>query len=286
MRARERAFTLIELMVTLAITGMMLVVIYGVIVTTLRARERMSEAGELGELGPAILDLLEGDLRALTPYDIADLAVLRGVDHTIGGEDADGIDFICTTDATVPEETISGMTRSDECEVGYRVRNSPHNPDFLELWRREQNHVDGDPFAGGVYQLLTDRLRALDIKYLFEDPSAPPAPRGMRSFEEEREWDTTRRGGFPAGIRVTLSLDLFPGKVREDLPPEEVERYLRTYVRTIPLARDLELCARLVPIPPSVARTGSEGEGGGEGTGGGNGDAGGGGGNSGGGGGA
>jgi prepilin-type N-terminal cleavage/methylation domain-containing protein len=258
MTRRAAGFTLVELLVTVAITGIVLSSVYGIVVSTLVARDRIDEASETDELGPAILDLIEADLRGLFPYDVDGLRIFRGRDATLGGEDADSIDLVTTTTATIPEEATDGsLLRADVCEVGYRVKESEDNPDFRELWRREQNHLDADPMKGGTYQKLTGRLRGLDLRYLVASETAtigaPP------TIDEEREWDSSQSGLLPVAVKITLALDLFPGKVDADVDPDYVKRYLKTYVRTIPLERDLLETASLRPLSPAAAQAGGDG---------------------------
>ncbi|MHC5066024.1 MAG: PulJ/GspJ family protein, partial [Planctomycetota bacterium] len=62
---KPSGFTLIEVMLAVAVTGMAMVAISGAFISTLRAREEVQTLSESTEAGERILTLLERDLNGL-----------------------------------------------------------------------------------------------------------------------------------------------------------------------------------------------------------------------------
>jgi hypothetical protein len=71
----------------------------------------------------------------------------------------------------------------------------------MELWRREDLFVDDEPFEGGTYERIHDRIRQLEITYL--DDSATKA-------EEQDRWDMAEKKRLPGAVRIDLELQASP----------------------------------------------------------------------------
>ena len=86
--------------------------------------------------------------------------------------------------------------RSDVHEVGYRLRPNPTDDDFLEIYRREDFGVDDEPFDGGNYTFLHDRVKRFDVQVFTEDgPDAEPLD----------DWGTERGGRRALAARGSRS---------------------------------------------------------------------------------
>jgi len=167
------------------------------------------------------------------------------------------------------------LVLADGNEVGYRLRPSPDNDQFLELYRREGFAVDDAPFDGGTFLLLNDRVKGLEIQCYAEDgPDAEPVDEwGVQEGDENI--------GFPARIEISLTLELAPRLVNEQLIVAPIDRRTIVYRRVIRLPESLRRPEEMIPIPviprataPSAATTvggpasGAGGAGGGSGRGG------------------
>src|SRR5262249_28743844 len=146
---RIAAFTLIEVLIALAIMSLVMIALYTTLNVTLKARDQIEIQGRVARLGPQILDLIESDLRRAWLTDIDGDKVFLGESRTIDGEPADSLSFLTNVDSSVTHRVGDREVSSDVCETGYRLRRNPDLPDVLELWRRQSFHVDEEPLKDG-----------------------------------------------------------------------------------------------------------------------------------------
>ena len=135
--------------------------------------------------------------------------------------------------------------------------------------------VDEEPFDGGEFSFLHDRVKSLDIRVFLEDgPDAEPVDEWGNENDEENI-------GLPARLEITLTLELSPRIGREQIRIQSVERRTQVYRRVIRLPEELrvedtEIVMLAIPSPPTSGETEGGfgtgfGEEGGSGTGGGGG---------------
>jgi len=262
-RRAAAGFTLAEVLVTILIMSGILVAITQILHTARISRDNIHNIQETQLAGPAILDLLERDVRGLLIYNRTRKDHIRVKNRIMLGANADSIDFVTTTDNLVGRYDGDRFLRSTINEIGYRLRPNPDYSDFLEIYRREDMGVDDLPFEGGEFVFLHDRVKNFDIQVFAED--GPDA-------EAYEDWGTDEDGeeiGLPARLEITLTLELRQRIQREALRlmPDYMAEV--TYRRVIRLPQDLRVAEEgiVVPlIPTAAAAEGSSGAGaGGEG---------------------
>jgi type II secretory pathway component PulJ len=258
-RARTTAgFTLVEIVVTVLIMGLMLTGITRLLTAVRTSRDLVHNIQEQQLAGPAILDLLERDLRGVFTTSMPLKSHLRVMDNVRAGLDADRIDFLATTDSLIWFGGDERQVRSDICEVGYCLRTNPDDSDFLEMYRREGFGVDEDVFEGGSYVLVHDHITGFNVEVYSEDgPDADPLEEwGMNSTDIESI-------GLPASLRISLEIELQPRLLRETQGHmRQKQKFL--YTRVIRLPESLRLAQKDIPryaIPSaqSEAAAGEEG---------------------------
>ncbi len=248
-RARRAGFTLVEVLITLLIMSGIMVALTEILTAARSARDTVHNVLETQAAGPAILDLVERDLRGILTYDTTRVQQLRIKNRVVMGFDADSIDFVTGSDSMVLHQLDDRFVRSDLNEVGYRLRPSPLNDQFLEIYRRESFGVDEEPFEGGTYQFLHERVKSFDIQVFRKDgPDEEPVD----------HWNTEEGSediGLPARIEITLTLELAPRIVHEQLRVAPVDRRTVVYKRILRLPETLRGDEATIPIPaiPTVA---------------------------------
>ncbi len=244
---RTAAFTLVELMVAVAIMALVMTALLGTVQGTITARDEAEIEIASVRDGPRILDMVERDLRALHVYNLEKGAVLRGKRQSPGGLRGDRIDFICTNDASRrlgdgADEVESGAdVAADLNEVGYALRPSPLSNDFLELWRREDLFVDDEPFDGGTFEKIHDRVTRLEITYLTH--------LGDKA-DEETDWDMTEKKKLPGGVRIDLELQASPELVGGYTELAVEEQKLYRYKRVVAFGEEQTLALSVRPYLP------------------------------------
>jgi prepilin-type N-terminal cleavage/methylation domain-containing protein len=242
-RARS-GFTLIEVLLTLLIMGMLMLSMTQILTAARYSRDTIHNIQETQLAGPAIMDMIERDLRALFVYNRARPAMLRVKNRVMLGLDGDSLDFVTATDSKVLEEVDNRFVRSDVNEVGYRLRPSPVSDEFLELYRREDFGVDDKPFEGGHYVFLHDRVKSFDVQVYTKD--------GLDDNDPLDEWGVDENNpdvGIPARIEISLTLELSPRIMREQLRIVPLDRRTVTYRRVIRLPESLRNDDDDAPVP-------------------------------------
>ncbi len=247
-RARQAGFTLIEIMIAMAIaTTLMLLVsmTFSGLTQTHMAVENLTESTEAGS---RILNLIERDLRGLWHHNIKENRVFMGRNQDIAGSPADRLDFLTNVDSVgMVLDTTDQYKRTTLCEVGYWLRQNSKNTLLMELWRREDPLVDNDLLTEGQFQLVHDRVRSFNITYY--------ETLGHRA-EEVFEWDSSKESKLPRRLKIEFTVErrLANRNRVADIEVEDFEKLTKTYVRHIvfdPRLPDiLQPQVALVPVLP------------------------------------
>jgi type II secretion system protein J len=265
---RADGFTLIEVLLAIAITATVMVTVATTFHVMLNARDVVDDLAESTEAGPRIMNLLERDLQGIWTYNVANNAVFRGRDMDVNGRDADRMDFLTTTDAVGFVLDLQNVPRKPTiCEVGYWFKPNPRYRDVFEMWRREDPMIDDDIISQGSFQLVHDRVKSFKVSYYRE-----------LGFEakEELEWNSANEDKLPKRIRVEFTIERKRGSrnVVSDVEIDDFEGAEKTYVRhfVFPARFDDALAASNARIPvfppepiPEEGGGGPQGPGGGPG---------------------
>ncbi len=245
------AFTIIEVMIAVAIMSMMLVTILQVLSAVRLTRDRIHNTQETQMAGPIIMDLIMEDLRGIHILGRPSAEHLKVSDRVLYGLDADRLDFVTTTSSREPLMIDNRLRRSQICEVGYVTRSNPEDDEFLELFRREGFGVDAAPFESGTYTFLSDRVKAFSIEVFDLDGD---------EGEVINEWGSPKgvddkHKGLPASVVITLTLENTPRLLKEQMEFTSSARMTVTYQRTIRFPQSLrkqesELAFLAVPSSP------------------------------------
>ena len=263
---QQRGFTLIEILLSVALTTVIMLTVAGAFHATISAREVVNSLQDSTEAGPRILALLERDLNALWHHNLKGNKVLIGRNMDIAGTDSDRIDFVSTTDMVGSVTDSFGQAKRPSFgEVGYWLKENKEIPGLLELWRREDALVDDNLLTGGTFQLVHDRMRSFNITY-FETLG--------HDAEAIHDWDSSRSDALPRRIKIEFTLER---KVADTnaVDTHEVSDFEGTnkkYVREIVFDRRypdiLKAGIAMVPVAPPRPEAGQGGGGGPQGGGG------------------
>lgn len=242
---RTAGFTLVEILVVMLIISGILVTITQLLNGARTTRDQIHNIQETLLAGPAILDRIERDLRAIFPLAQERKGHLIVQDRVRGGQDGDTLSFVCAnTAAMVTEEPSRRLfLRPDYTSVSYVLRPNPMLDDFLELYRREDFGIaTDDSREPGRYSLLNDRIRGFDIEVFAEDgPDVDPLDSWGDGDPEQI--------GLPARIEISLQLELSPRLVQEQSAIALTDRRLLTYKRVIRFPEHLRHATTVQPVP-------------------------------------
>lgn len=200
---RSRGFTLVEVLVAMAITAVMGAMVAGAIQQVGRASDLTREQGERYGEARRALTRLTGELAMAFTSDHYDRARFPNGRPTLFRGREDGIRF--TTMAHV--RVFRGAKESDQALVEYSVERDPEGRDDA-LFRREKPRIDEDPEDGGHRDLVARGVKRLTLSYW-----------DATKKEWVREWDTTRverTNELPSLVRAEVEITL-PGGREERL---------------------------------------------------------------------
>ena len=210
MRKRRAAFTLIEVILAVALCALVMTLVYGVLISTVQASEQIEQITQGSEIGPAILSLMREDLGA---------AFLPGTDqdYFVGQERAgrDRIDFVSSSPVYAAETPGSEPKIHSVSEIGYQVKES--REDGLVLYRRVDPFVDAEPLRGGRLIAIAP-VTSFKVTYLDNGTWVPT-------------WASSKRENkLPSSIRIELKMRLPDRSTKEGFAE-------KTFATVIPLAR-------------------------------------------------
>lgn len=242
-RRAARGFTLLEVMVTLSIIGLIMTAIYTVLFGTLKAKQVVEVKVAGSRIGPLLLDQIEHDLRQVFTYNLDLKQVFIGKDRHIAGRAADKIHLVAETPSTSAIVEKDKTVYSPVNEIGFVLTENPENPDFMILWRREDFFVDDNPLEDGLGTPLYNRVTGFNVRYF---------DRRGKEAEDFDEWDPKDRPGLPAAMEITLSLEVEPREQGSSLTAEELARRTYTFRRWISFPDDINMCLAVrsaTPVP-------------------------------------
>ena len=187
-RSSLRGFTLIEIMMTVAITAMVFAMIGGILLSVIKASEKIELKLRTEKAGYGALSLIRRDLTGVYAYALGGMA-FRGQNNDEGGHDADQLYFVTTANVIETEDGVPPRL----VEVGYQFSDED---DGLVMYRRAAP-LEGDPLAGeGDFVEILNGVESFNVEYLDPEDSA----------WKEGVWNNPDR--LPLAVKVRLELAL------------------------------------------------------------------------------
>ncbi len=228
LRRARSGFTLIEIVVAVAILALIGVLTFQTIATALDARDWLEKDDDSNQSARIAMDRLHRDfeLAWLTP-NIQAVNTFKTI-FVAKDENPDTIWF-----TTLSHRRLHRDAREcDETEVTYWTEDDPTHDDALVLLRREAPRIDQEPEKGGPILPLAYGVKTFNVRYL--DPT---------TNEWKDEWDTT---GAETPYRLPRAVRLVLEMLAPD--PDDPEREItRTYASTVILAYGPTITRNLVP---------------------------------------
>ena len=195
-------FTLLEVLVAMAITAVIGVLTLGSFRQVDRAQEIARDQGDRYAGARLALSRLAREVELAFLSEHYDHGRFRERPTLfLGKED----DLLFTTMAH--QRLARDARESDQAVVEYTLEADPAHAGAMALFRREKARLDEEPDRGGRKDLVADHLRTFRLQYF--DP---------KKRELVREWSTRavdHPRDLPARVRVELELELADGRVEK-----------------------------------------------------------------------
>jgi prepilin-type N-terminal cleavage/methylation domain-containing protein len=238
--AYQKGFTLIEVMVSLGVMGMIAISIWAATSQTTKARNIVETAHDEYHQVRIAFDALSRDLSSTFlsfhrgPVDPSHDTVFIGTD----GGDSDRIDFA----AFSHNRRYFDANESDQAEISYYLDDDPEISGVKNLIKRESAVLDKDPLRGGHRFVLLHNVEKFDLQYY-----------DMVSKEWLDEWDTTQALGkgsvLPTQVRVKLVINERRGGPKMNRMDEQYVQMTYGTQISIPMRTPI-LLPFFIPGPP------------------------------------
>ncbi|MCZ6690018.1 MAG: prepilin-type N-terminal cleavage/methylation domain-containing protein [Planctomycetota bacterium] len=226
---RRSGFTMIEVLITLVIVGLLLSLLYGVLVTTLQSKKKVEKISTRERVRAGIIRLIAQDLRGVYTYSITATSgdgppepILPGGDSGkkpsaqskipriegafLGKDqgDADSISFVTTRDHEGSGEEL-GTSFS---RIHYTLQ-AGSEPGLQTLFRGVEPFIEGQESGSDVrYEEVYNRITIFDLSYL----------EAVGDTDWKTSWSAARP---PLAIRLNVDFRLHDDP--EDAEPEPFE---------------------------------------------------------------
>jgi len=193
----DRGFTLIEMLIAVAVSALLLVTTYGIVTSVSRTRDRLVKEGEGFHLARVICERLSRELRGA--YYSADTAASRFA----GGTDEDGRPFLeLATTASTPASGGSGIV-----VVRYLLAEDESNSKVL---LRDEYPLYSQPADDRPLRRLAGGIEELQLRF-------------RRGAEWQPQWRSDEMAGLPDLVEVSLTIKandrLLPFQTAIELAP-------------------------------------------------------------------
>ncbi len=207
---KKSGFTLIEVLVTLAIVAMFSSAVYAIFLRSAVDARSVQESTTAWRCGQSILRLLDQDLTACLPAD-------SGFPHFTGSYDvseASRLDFLTTTSSRSARDGGA----ADVIRVSYRAEGEEGEEGLFKLYRVEDPSGGRSPEGESEYQLLHGGVKLFELEYfdgvawqnVWNDSGLPRATRvklvlqkkiqvSAGGMARDREFSFTSVVAIPAG---------------------------------------------------------------------------------------
>jgi len=201
-RRASAGFTLVEMLVAVAILAMISVLIYGAFGGMKRSKEGIQRVNDRYREGRLAIGRISRELQSAylssqveTPLNQA-IAVQKTAFVGTQGTPADRVDFNSFANRRIERDSHE----SDQCEISYFGSDNPEKHGVIDLVRRISKHPDLEPTKGGQVEVLATDIDLFDLQYL--DPL---------TGQWVDTWDSTQAVGqpnrMPLQVRVLLVLN-------------------------------------------------------------------------------
>ncbi len=196
---RQRGITLIEVLVSMAIIGMVASLMYTGFTQTARNKKRVEETIDRSHEIRSGLERMARELSMayisaqLNSNEALQVMKTAFIVKTAGG--GSRVDFTSFSH----QRLYRDAHESDQNELSYFLADHPDDPERTVLARRSENRIDDDPQTGGTVQILIDDVTEFELSML--DP---------QSGEWTELWDSTQGAmqlnRLPSQVRIHVAI--------------------------------------------------------------------------------
>ncbi len=215
----EHGFTLIEIMIAVAILAIVSSLVYGSFARVFDARELVGRVQERYHNVRSALERMSREISMAFIYDCRELATPTGERRmwtTFKVEREGKIDRMIF-DSFSHLRMVRDSNESDQNVITYYGEEDPDDPSVMNIMRKEKVRIDGEPEEGGQAMILCHDVESLHFELWDENKQ-----------DWVEEWDCTqveRQNQMPKLVRINLTVTNEQG---EEMPFSTISRIFVT----------------------------------------------------------
>ncbi len=191
---KRNGFTLIEIMIAMAILAVMAVLFFTSMSQTINSKDDVEKKDELGHSANLALNKMSMDLQMAFLLNGPEFLGSDGKMKTafIGKEDR--VDFPSFSHVRY----FKDVKESDYAEVGYYVEDDKEDPSKKLLMRRESKGIDDKPEEGGKGEAMIEGVKEFHLEYY-----------DSKKKEWLKNWDSTQvdfSNRLPRAVKIELKV--------------------------------------------------------------------------------
>ena len=206
-RNDNHGFTLIEVLISVALISLVMVLIWQTTSQSLSAKKKIETRQEFYHFARIAMDKMTQDLS---------MAFLMSGNSHLGQQQGSPL-MKTVFDGAAEELTFAslshlrlfqGARESEAAEIGFKIERDPEDRDNSILLRRESKWVDDKPEDGGVWVPVAHKIREFKLEYYDGD-----------KFDWKSSWnsESSERGRLPRAVKLTLTFE-HPADPEKELP--------------------------------------------------------------------
>ena len=220
MKSTRNGFSLIEVLVAVAVLALLGLSTAGVVYSTFRAKTSAERDMEVIDIGRAVLRMMKRDIslafhRPVYSTSTSDKGSSKSSLYDSTSESEERVKTVFTGRNSDPYDSITFTTfshrryyknsrESSQTEISYYVEPDPVDENNMVLYRRESKRIDDKPLEGGRAYKFAEYITFIDFQYW-----------DCVKGEYVDAWDSYEsidyRDKFPEAVRVVIGLDDFQG---------------------------------------------------------------------------
>ncbi|MFH1875118.1 MAG: type II secretion system protein GspJ [Pseudomonadota bacterium] len=194
----QKGFTLLEVMVSIAIVAMIMLLVWSSTNQTLDSKERVEYRDAIYQNGRIAFQKMTDDLAMA--FLIKQPPVRTGINPRpttfFIGEDEGNRDKLRFTSFS-HMRFFKGAKESDQCKIAYEVMPDPEDYNVFNLVRREQAYLDAETTLETKPYIVAENIEDFELEYY-----------DYRKDEWVKSWDSENidyAGKIPRAVRMLLS---------------------------------------------------------------------------------
>lgn len=231
-RYLPRGFTLVELLVAVAVLSFVSVIIYGAFAGMKRSKEGLARVNDRYHEGRTAMSRMTRELESsyISAHGPIDLSIQAWKTAWVGAQHGSGarIDFNCFCNQRLDRDAHE----SDQADISYFVVTDPDHSGVSDLVRRVKTRLDVKPGKGGRVEVLASDVDLFEAEYL--DPV---------TGNWVESWDSVQAAGQPNRIPLQVRLHLVLNGGRRQGGGDRAPIDFRSSV-TLPIQRPLTFGAQ------------------------------------------